>query len=72
MTCPKCANEMKQGHLQSSREIAWSPEKRGFVRRFDAETVDFVNSLSTGTNLAAHHCPTCKLILAEYTNDEIR
>jgi len=71
MNCPKCNTEMKSGYLQSSCEIAWSPEKRGAVRRFTADTVDFSVSLISGTNIAANHCPSCKLIVALYTEHDV-
>jgi hypothetical protein len=72
MNCPNCNTEMKAGYLQSSREIAWSPEKRGAVRHFTADTVDFSMSLISGTNIATYHCPSCKIFLTQYSDADIR
>jgi hypothetical protein len=72
MNCPKCNIEMKQGYLQTGKPLFWSSKKRAFVPWSDSEAVIFSMSLISGTNLTACHCPSCKLIVTEYTENDLR
>jgi hypothetical protein len=77
MSCPKCDNEMMQGYLHSGREIIWSPQKRirfdpppGEVR-FKRQAPFKGNGFLT-TTMIAQHCPTCKVVLTQYTENNAK
>ena len=72
MSCPKCNAEMMQGYLQTARPLFWSPKKRALVPWTDSESIIFSMSLISGTNIATYHCPSCKIFLTQYSDEDIR
>jgi len=71
MTCPKCNGEMEQGYLQSSRELTWSPQRRGSLSRTFPGDVKFVANVLHGANIPAHCCRRCSFILAEFDEGQV-
>ena len=71
MNCPKCNNEMESGYLRTGQRLLWSFKKRGFLG-LDSEIVLFPHHLLSGTIISTRRCPACKILLTQYSDEDIR
>ena len=71
MLCPWCNQEMKQGFLQSSRSIIFSPEiAEGVVMALREGEVKLTKHFWSTPRAPAWHCAGCKRVVAEYGPEE--
>jgi len=71
MKCPYCGNEMVDGVIQSSQEIAWKKERKTISRAMFYEGSVVLSKLNflRGSAVKAHNCRECKKIVVDYNND---
>ena len=72
MNCPKCNGEMMQGYLGSGYPIYWTQRKNPMMVDRPGEVLFKRKGFLFSARVTAHHCPACKLILTEYTENDIR
>jgi hypothetical protein len=72
MNCPKCNTEMEQGYLRTGQRLLWSLKKRGSILGINSELVLFPHHLLFGTAASTHRCPNCKILLTQYSDEDIR
>ena len=72
MNCPKCSAEMIQGFLRSSHGFSWSEEKLRRYFRFHPDEIRFLPNSFRKPVIIGHHCPSCRLILTEYNEENAR
>lgn len=66
MTCPYCGKEMRNGFIQSAREIFWSPtKKKVFFRPFKSDDVPVAPSGWNSSVAGACYCDNCRKIVID-------
>lgn len=70
MRCPYCNNEMKDGYVQSARQIFFTvkPHKIFFVGSQDDETI-LSNYNLTSPTVKAYRCKKCEKVIIDYSNE---
>ena len=72
--CPICGTNMRKGYLSTGFRLRWGEEKPSFwVRKgYLHKGVEvMVGDGTLGTNVKAHMCSDCKIVLFSYEKEEV-
>lgn len=72
MKCPYCNSEMEQGFLQGMERLAWvkKPHKVSLLPKQGEILLE--NNMIKGATFSASICKSCKKILLDYTDKDVR
>ena len=69
MNCPFCNIPMREGYLQSVRNIIWSEKKKQVLMNVGKDDVKVSKGWVTGCFAEAAYCPKCGKIITEEAKD---
>ncbi|MBQ7922835.1 MAG: hypothetical protein IJ325_09725 [Clostridia bacterium] len=72
MKCPMCSRDMKEGVVQSSRTIFFTPKAHKFFMSPDDASGDEITLSQhnwTRPTCKAYHCQKCKKVIIDYDEE---
>lgn len=69
MKCPFCNKEMASGYIQSTRKIFFTERVHDFFLVPDYDDQVLSKNNWTTPNCKAYHCPNCKKVIADYSEN---
>lgn len=69
MMCPYCGKQMKNGYIQSAREIFWSTQKKKlFFKAMGREDKPLASFGWNGSSAIAFYCDNCRKVVIDCKN----
>lgn len=66
MVCPQCNKEMKQGYVQSMKEIIYTDKPYKLFSILRKPHIKLTKNKITPATCEGWHCPWCKIVVVPY------
>ncbi|MBQ8623284.1 MAG: hypothetical protein IJ424_02765 [Oscillospiraceae bacterium] len=70
MKCPFCGKKTVEGYVQGARKIFFTEDIHNFFLAPDFDDLLLSKNNWTKPNCKAYHCPDCKKVIVDYSENE--